>query len=183
MLSRMAAMVSMILPFQCMALLSFPGAEGWGAGSIGGRGGQVIHVTSLNASGPGSLYAACQVSGPKIIVFDTGGVINMNNNQLWLNSTTTIAGQTAPGGITLIRGGVYGDGVNDVIVRFVRVRRSADVADGDCFRFCYNAHEVIVDHCSAMWNSDETIDLSSGTYNVTFQHNVISSPGQCYEQY
>ncbi|MBL8026366.1 MAG: T9SS type A sorting domain-containing protein [Fibrobacteres bacterium] len=178
-----AAAVIMIAAVSISAVPAFPGCEGWGKNSIGGRGGQIIHVTNLKNSGTGSLRTAVAVSGPKIIVFDTAGVINLGNQPLTLNSNTTIAGQTAPGGITLINGGIYTQASN-VIVRFIRLRRSADVADGDLIRITSaNAHDVVFDHCSAYWCSDEVLDMSYACYNITIQNTVIGEPLQCHAVY
>ena len=83
---------------------AFPGAEGFGAVSVGGRGGRVIMVTTLHASGPGSLQAACAAKGPRIVVFAVSGVIPIKGKALAISdSNITIAGQTAPGaGITVV---------------------------------------------------------------------------------
>ena len=81
-------------------LIAFPGAEGWGASSKGGRGGRVIKVTNLNASGPGSLAEACAADGPRIVVFEVSGVIR--GNIRITKPYITIAGQTATGaGVTV----------------------------------------------------------------------------------
>ena len=96
----------------CLALaagaqqLAFPGAEGYGAYASGGRGGQVVHVTNLNAAGAGSLADAVSQSG-RIVVFDVGGVIDITGKSITIASNVTIAGQTAPGeGITIYGGRV-----------------------------------------------------------------------------
>jgi hypothetical protein len=174
----------MVIAAGLWAIPAFPGAEGWGQDALGGRGGQVIHVTNTNSYGAGSLANACGVSGAKIIVFDVSGVINRSSTPLMVNSNTTIAGQTSPNGITIINGGIYAsNGSNNIIIRHIRVRRSPDRADGDCFRFPRDCHDIIVDHCSAIWCSDEVLDCSYNTYNITFQNTVVSSPCQCFEHY
>ncbi len=97
-------------------LPAFPGAEGFGAAAVGGRGGKVIHVTTLAGSGPGSLQAACDVEGPRIVVFDVSGVIvppNVDKGRRFLairHSNITIAGQTAPGAGITINGMITGYG-------------------------------------------------------------------------
>jgi hypothetical protein len=102
---------------------AFPGATGWAAASPGGRGGAVVRVTNLNPAGPGSLRAALERSGPRIVVFEVGGVIDLGLTTLTIDEPfLTIAGQTAPSpGITLIRGGID-IRAHDVIVRHIRIR-------------------------------------------------------------
>src|SRR6201994_3631685 len=99
------------------------GAVGWGAQTPGGRGGRIIRVTNLDAAGPGSFRAAVEAHGPRIVVFEVGGVIDLGLTTLSITEPfLTIAGQTAPSpGITIIRGGIDVHG-HDVIVRHIRIR-------------------------------------------------------------
>src|SRR5262245_4118275 len=76
---------------------AFPGAEGFGATTPGGRGGKVIAVTSLSDAGPGSFRAACEAEGPRIVVFRVSGLITLTKKLVIKNPYITIAGQTAPG--------------------------------------------------------------------------------------
>jgi pectate lyase len=103
------------------ALPVFPGAEGWGTDTPGGRGGKVITVTNLNPDGPGSLQEACATPGPRIVVFAVSGVIS---NLITIeHSNITIAGQTAPGaGITIAGQLATKEGISDVVIRHLRVR-------------------------------------------------------------
>src|SRR5262245_5612109 len=94
-LSGLAVAVAAEAAPDAVALSAFPGAEGWGAASIGGRGGRVIKVTNLNAFGPGSLAEACAADGPRIVIFEVSGVIR--GNIRITRPYITIAGQTAPG--------------------------------------------------------------------------------------
>ncbi len=143
---------------------AFPGAEGHGRFVTGGRGGKIIHVTNLNdetnASAPGyegSLRWAMAQSGPKTIVFDVSGYIDLKA-QLNVTSNTTIAGQTAPaGGITLRYYTLYFGNCDNVIVRFIRSRRSQvkDVNDGADATWGRRKKNIIIDHCSFSWSIDE----------------------------
>lgn len=113
---------------QASPLLAFPGAEGFGAFSVGGRGGRVIEVTNLNDSGPGSLRAAIEASGPRIVVFRVGGDIILKSRLRLVHPYITIAGQTAPGGGITLRNGrgnrsaALSIETDQVIVRYIRAR-------------------------------------------------------------
>jgi hypothetical protein len=156
-------------------LKAFPGAEGWGAASKGGRGGRVIKVTNLNASGPGSLAEACATDGPRIIVFEVSGVIrgNIRISKPYI----TIAGQTAPGAGITVEGVVssYDYGVHDIIIRHIRVRpRRNSGAGGDCIQLGglgptnSGTYNIILDHLSLSWGNDEIVDLYHA-HDVTVQ--------------
>lgn len=158
---------------------AFPGATGFGALATGGRGGQVIHVTTLDATGPGSLQAALSASGPRIVVFDVSGVIEADILEIE-NGDVTIAGQSAPGGGITIKGrlfAAYNDSVGNIVLRHVRIRPEYDGGDGaqfDAIQFSLN-HTVMIDHVSVGFGIDETIDLYSAQ-NVTVQWSTIESP-------
>ena len=155
---------------------AFPGAEGYGAGTSGGRGGRVIKVTNLNSDGPGSLKEALLVNEPRIIVFDVSGVINSvpiskeynmakAGRFYTANAPVTIAGQTAPGaGITLNAQLNFADGdrgavTDNAIARFLRIRNPYHRPGvGDNIDF--NGNRGILDHISGAWGNDENYDLS-----------------------
>ena len=147
---------------------AFPGAEGNGRYTTGGRGGKIVHVTNLNDNGTGSLRAAVNSSSAKTIVFDVGGVIALESD-LTIGANTTILGQTAPyPGITL-RYYTVRPGANNII-RFIRVRRGQekDVNDGADAIWNRNLTNVIIDHCSFSWSIDEVASFYDNN-NFTMQ--------------
>ena len=154
------------------AQLAFPGAEGYGRFAIGGRGGKVVEVTNLNDDGPGSFRDAVnQEIGPRTIVFNVSGNIELKSRLVINQPYITVAGQTAPGeGITFTRApvGLTGD---DGIVRFVRVRIGAGrTYDGMGLT---GANHSIIDHCSISWTIDESFS-SRGAHHITLQRTLIS---------
>lgn len=154
---------------------AFPGAEGHGRYVTGGRGGEVRHVTNLNDSGPGSLREALSGTKAKIIVFDVSGYIDLRS-QLNVTSNTTIAGQTAPeGGITLRYYTLYFGNCDNVIVRFIRSRRSQvkDVNDGADATWGRYRNNIIIDHCSFSWSIDEVASFYDNR-NFTLQWSTIA---------
>ncbi|WP_247004261.1 pectate lyase family protein [Halosolutus gelatinilyticus] len=137
----------------------------------------VYTVTSLEGSGEGSLRRAIDRRGPRIVVFEVGGVVDLEGESIEVTRPGLyVAGQTAPSpGITLIRGGLS-VAADDVIVQHLRVRPGDDVpAEVDCLGNAGGAN-VIVDHCSASWGTDESVSTNSGPEkpNVTFSNNLIA---------
>lgn len=154
------------------AQLAFPGAEGYGRYAIGGRGGKVVTVTNLNDDGPGSFRDAVnQDIGPRTIVFNVSGNIELKSRLVINHPYITVAGQTAPGeGITITRAPVGLTG-NDGVVRFLRVRiGSGTTFDGMGLT---GANHSIMDHCSISWTIDESFS-SRGAHNITLQRTLIS---------
>lgn len=154
------------------AQLAFPGAQGYGRFAIGGRGGKVVTVTNLNDSGDGSLrHAVENIKGPRTIVFNVSGNIELKSRLVVSDKYVTIAGQTAPGkGITISRApiGLTGD---DGIIRFLRVRIGAGrTYDGMGLT---GANHSIIDHSSISWTIDESFS-SRGAHNITLQRTLIS---------
>lgn len=154
------------------AQLAFPGAEGYGRFARGGRGGKVVAVTNLNDSGPGSLREAVTNDiGPRTIVFNTSGIIQLNSRLVSSQPYVTIAGQTAPGKGICIRTAPFGITGNDAIVQNIRVR----LGGGPTFdgMGLTGADHSIIDHCSISWTIDEAFS-SRGGKNITLQRTLIS---------
>jgi hypothetical protein len=167
--------------------------KGW-ADTRGGAGGRIVRVTNLNASGEGSFAAAVAQTGPRIVVFEVGGVIDLQGATIRVREPyLTIAGQTAPNpGITFIRG-EFSVGTHDVIVQHIAVRpgefgrakKSGWEADG---LSTSAADNVIIDHCSFSWATDENLSASGPRFNgatseewrqatsrrITFSHNIVA---------
>jgi hypothetical protein len=150
--------------------LAFPEAMGFGATTPGGRGGKIVRVTTLAPTGPGSLKEALQTKGPRVIVFEVGGVIDLAGETLVAREPfLTIAGQTAPSpGVTLIKGSLD-ISTHDVIVQHIRIRpgeaghakKSDWEADG---MSTIGAANVIIDHCSCTWATDENLSESGDRF-------------------
>ncbi len=142
-------------------LPAFPGAQGAGAKATGGRGGHVIAVTRLDDAGEGTLRAALEASGPRIVVFRVSGTIALKKKITVTNGDVTVAGQSAPGdGICLKNYSLIISGSN-IIVRHLRSRLGDEGTDeSDCITVWRGAKNVILDHCSATWSKDEALSLA-----------------------
>jgi hypothetical protein len=155
--------------------LAFPSAEGFGRLSVGGRGGDVYHVTNLNDAGEGSLRDAVS-KGPRIVVFDVGGYIELKK-VLTVASNITIAGQTAPGdGIATKGYEVSFSDSHDVIARYIRFRQG--ITAGQDKKSAVNmtsAKNIILDHCSIQFGRWDTVDMNL-CQNITIQDSIIG-PG------
>lgn len=157
--------------------LAFPGAEGFGRETSGGRGGEVVHVTNLNDSGEGSFRDA--VSQPnRIVVFDVGGVIHITTRVV-VHSNITVAGQTAPGGgITIYGNGIAlnGDsGGGNVILRYLRVRMGRNGDSGKDAVSISLGENYMFDHMSISWGRDGTLDVNGTPLDLlSFQECIIS---------
>jgi pectate lyase len=163
-------------------LLAFPGAEGFGKYTTGGREGKVMIVSNLNDDGAGSLRDALKSTNPRIIVFTVSGTIHLVT-PLNITSNVTIAGQTAPGdGICIADRPVVMKG-NNIIIRFLRFRmgdrfQKSEMVNGsgadDAFSGTRNK-QVMIDHCSMSWSTDEVCSVYAGD-STTLQWNFISEP-------
>ena len=158
------------------ALSAFPGAEGYGAVSVGGRGGQVIEVTNLNDSGPRSLREAVEASGPRIVVFRVSGTIELQSQLIVDDPYITIAGQTAPGSGICLKNYVFQIKADHVIVRYMRFRAGNNMAVEDAV-WVKRGRNIIIDHCSVSWGGDETLSVVTNANdlgNVTIQWCMIT---------
>lgn len=155
--------------------LAFPGAEGYGKYTRGGRGGRVIKVTNLNDSGPGSLREAVEASGARIVTFDVDGTIELLSPLRINNDSITIAGQSAPADGICLKDYPLVVNASEVIVRHIRVRPgdrhnldSDGIGGGR-----YGQRNVILDHCSVSWSIDECLSIYK-TENLTVQWCLVS---------
>lgn len=155
-------------------LPAFPGAEGYGSRTPGGRGGRVIEVTNLDDKGPGSLRAACDAEGPRTVVFRVSGTITPESDLEIKQPFITIAGQTAPGDGICLRKYKLGIATHDAVVRYLRVRRGAESKLQDDGIGIYEAENVVVDHCTISWTCDEALNTWHHTKNATVQWCLIS---------
>ena len=184
-LQRLASLHSVVTPPdpEPTILKAFPSAIGAGANATGGRGGAVIHVTTLDWNGVGGLKNALETSGARTIVFDVSGEIDasLDGDYYELSNPNyddvTIAGQSAPnGGITIKTPYFSFSGLSNVIFRYVRFRDSNTLESTDCI-WMQKANNVVFDHCSLSHARDETLDISysQGTSgNVTVQNCLLS---------
>jgi len=173
----------------------FPGAEGGGAFTPGGRGGKVVVVTSLADEGPGTLREACETGGARIVVFNVAGIIRLSTPIHLRAPYITIAGQTAPGDGICVTGSSFLIDTHDVVLRHIRFRRGAqDVAFRDDAVGGNPVGNIMIDHVSASWGLDENMSIyrhvydrdSSGkgeklpTVNVTIQNSIFSEAMDAY---
>ncbi|MDR2805529.1 MAG: pectate lyase [Dysgonamonadaceae bacterium] len=159
---------------------AFPGAEGWGANTPGGRNGTVLEVTNLNDNGPGSLREAIENPHPRIIIFKVSGTIELQSMLEITAPFLTLAGQTAPGdGICLKNFPLHIVNTHDIVVRFLRIRPGiasglkGSELDGIEVR---NASNVMIDHCTVNWTNDEAVNNWHKSSFVTIQWCIIAEP-------
>jgi acetyl esterase/lipase len=162
--------------------IAFPGAEGFGKFASGGRGGKVFIVSNLDDDGPGSLRNALKGKERKIIVFAISGTIHLES-KLNINANTTIAGQSAPGDGICLADCPVSLGGDNIIVRYLRFRmgdknQRGGQVDGNGSDDAFgglNRKNIIIDHCSMSWSTDEVFSVYRGD-STTLQWNIISEP-------
>ncbi|MFK7860444.1 MAG: hypothetical protein AB8B64_16615, partial [Granulosicoccus sp.] len=165
----------------------FPGAEGFGTTTVGGRGGRICKVINLNESGPGSFRECAESSGPRIVVFETGGTIEVSTSIYIDDPFISIYGQTAPGDGIMLRASL-GSSIgplhvrtHDVLIQHLRMRagtsqvlsccRDAMLVNSPVVGAVYN---VVIDHNSLSWGSDQITSLWYDPHDITFSNNIIS---------
>lgn len=163
--------------------IAFPGAEGYGKYATGGRGGKVFVISNLNDKGPGSFREAVEAKGKRIIVFAVSGTIHLET-KLSIKGEVTIAGQTAPGDGICLADNPVSLGGDNIIIRYMRFRMGdkyqsqAGMVDGsgsdDAFSG-FKRKNIIIDHCSMSWSTDEVFSIYAGD-STTLQWNLISEP-------
>ncbi len=166
---------------------AFPEAQGWGAQTAGGRGGRILYVTNLADDGPGSFRRAVETSGPRLILFKTGGVIRLKTPIRIREPRCTIAGQTAPGDGVCVVGASIRIQTHDVVMRGMRIRPGGDPDGPDPFErdaltigqendgpADLKVHDIVIDRCSFSWAVDELIGIRSPARRVTIQRCVIA---------
>jgi len=175
-------------PAAATSVKAFPGAEGFGTDTPGGRGGQVLLVTNLDDSGPGSFRAAVTASGPRIVVFRVSGTILLKRRVDVTSPYLTVAGQTAPGGgITLrmdpaaspcVDKGTMQISTHDVVIRYLRFRPGptpcADDSHDGLTIYKAGAEDIVIDHASISWAVDENLNTYDYSRRITISNSIIS---------
>src|SRR5215475_891565 len=139
---------------------AFPGAWGGGMYSFGGRGGQVLIVTSLADSGPGTFREACEIGGPRIVVFNVAGIIHLKDRIRIRAPYITIVGNTAPGDGVCLAGNTVELETHDVIIRYMRFRRGETwVGDRNDSLGGNPTGNIMIDHVSGSWGLDENMSM------------------------
>jgi hypothetical protein len=151
---------------------AFPGAEGFGKYTLGGRGGKLLEVTNLDDRGPGSFRAACEAAGPRTVVFRVSGTIALESKFKITNPYLTIAGQTAPGDGICVKNYQVNFDTHDLIIRCLRFR-PGDEKGKEQDGFGGKGDHIVIDHCSVSWGIDETLSINKGA-NLSVQWCLVS---------
>lgn len=162
--------------------IAFPGAEGFGKYTTGGRGGKIFIVSNLNDNGSGSFREAAEAKGKRIVIFSVSGTIHLET-KLTIKGEITIAGQTAPGDGICLADQSVGLGGDNIIIRYLRFRmgdkyQKGGMVDGNGGDDAFGGtrrKNIIIDHCSMSWSTDEVFSVYAGD-STTLQWNLISEP-------
>lgn len=156
-------------------LLAFPGVVGYGSYTKGGRGGKVIYVTNLNDSGEGSLRAAVEAEGPRVILFKVSGTIELETDLRITNPYCTIAGQSAPGDGICLKNYQMVVNADEVIVSYLRLRsaHTNNKEDAQDALWIKNVNQVVANHLSCSFATDEVLS-STDSGNITIQDCIIA---------
>jgi hypothetical protein len=167
------------------ALPVIPGGAGYGMDTRGGRGGAVHKVTNVNASGSGSLKACIDATGPRTCIFEVSGTIRITSDLIIRNANIHIAGQTAPSPGIMIRGAALKITTSDVVVQHLRFRtgddsNGPDPTNRDSLKIegtsAKPVKNIVIDHCSFSWSTDEIASTWGPHDNVTFSNNIFAEP-------
>lgn len=170
------------------ALPVFPGAVGFGTHTVAGRGGKILRVTNLNDSGPGSLRAAMTASGPRVVIFEVSGIIDLKTTLYVGDPYLTVAGQTAPSPGIMVRGApivLYG---HDMLVQHIASRPGSKYPPGEILNnrdaFCISSdpnqecYNIVLDHVSGSWSTDEVLstwaDDNGVVRDVTISNSIFA---------
>jgi len=153
--------------------VAFPGAEGFGKYTSGGRGGQVLLVENLNDSGPGSLRAAIEAEFPRIVIFNISGTIELQSKIRVKHGDITIAGQSAPGDGICLKNYNFSIDADNVILRYMRFRMGNEQRQQDDGLSVIGQKNIMIDHCSFSWGTDE-VATAYDNENFTMQWCIIS---------
>ena len=165
----------------------FYGAEGFGTDSLGGRGGEVCFVENLNDNGDGSLRSCVEAAGKRIVLFRTGGTIEVESPIVIDNPYISVYGQSAPGGGVLIRSSLNSKGSpmliqsHDVLLQHLRLRAGSSLLETCCRDALRIGHEesgrvfnIVLDHLSLSWGTDQIANTWYDTNKLTISHSLIS---------
>jgi hypothetical protein len=155
----------------------FPGAQGYGIDTVAGRGGRIIHVTNLNDSGTGSFRAAVESSGPRIVVFDISGTIELQSDIRISDPYITVAGQTAPAPGIQLRNQTVNVSTHDVLIQHMAFRPGDTFVSGSggevhALVVSSSAYNCVFDHLSLYWGIDECVGVYGD--NLTFSNCIIA---------
>ena len=169
-------------------LPAFPGAEGFGSMTSGGRGGAVLEVTNLDDSGAGSLRAAVEAEGPRVVIFRVAGTIELQSDLKVTHPFLTIAGQTAPGGGITLRGmspdieAILMIETHDVVVRYLTIRAGPpSVSDGIAVLATksHDTYNIVLDHNSVSWAVNRDLMTWYDVHDLSIQWNIFSEGLNC----